>query len=289
MHRIAKQSLYFSFTINCVFFSFVPDAVFAKHTPIPSVIVDKYLSDCQYIKAHLDAIDLFFAKSIAFFTCFLVFSVCIFILLLFRQKRIIKGDNYLITVEYGNIFNIKKCKKVISFDECFSTNLGDRPSDIKTNSLCGQYLKQNPDLDINHLLMKYEITQSRKKSDFKKQTCYEPGTLVPCGDYLLMSFAKLDADGLAFFSSRKEYLDCLATLWKEIDKYYGQHDVCIPIFGSGLTRIGSSSSDSPSKQVLLNWIIWSYRLSPFKIKKPYKLRIICKKSNDFSLNRIDVG
>lgn len=40
-------------------------------------------------------------------------------------------------------------------------------------------------------------------------------------------------------------------------------------------------------QELLNIMIWSYKLSPHKIKAPYKLRVICKKSDGFSLNEID--
>ena len=112
---------------------------------------------------------------------------------------------------------------------------------------------------------------------------YESGKLVSNGDDLLMSFAKLDADGIGKFFSHKEFLDCLFLLWKEIDKYYGQKDVCIPILGSGLTRINETLL---TQQELLDIIINSYKLSPHKIKSPYKLHIVCKKNDDFSLNKI---
>ena len=72
-------------------------------------------------------------------------------------------------------------------------------------------------------------------------------------------------------------------MWKEIDKYYGQKDVCIPILGSGVTRINGISL---TQQELLDLIIYSYKLSPYKIKVPYKLYIICKKKDNFSLNKI---
>lgn len=68
-----------------------------------------------------------------------------------------------------------------------------------------------------------------------------------------------------------------------IDKYYGQKDVCIPILGSGLTRINETTL---TQQELLDIIISSYKLSPHKIKYPYKLYIVCKKNDDFSLNKI---
>ena len=38
---------------------------------------------------------------------------------------------------------------------------------------------------------------------------------------------------------------------------------------------------------LLDIIILSYKLSPHKINYPHKLRIICRKSDGFSLNDID--
>jgi len=109
---------------------------------------------------------------------------------------------------------------------------------------------------------------------------------VPNGDDLLLAFAKLDEDGRGQFFSREEYLKCLEILWKEIDKHYGLKDVCIPILGSGLTRFDGSEGASSSQQEMLDLIIGSYWLNPQKIKAPYKLRIICKRTKGFSLNRI---
>ena len=82
-------------------------------------------------------------------------------------------------------------------------------------------------------------------------------------------------------------MECLSILWEEIDKYYGQQDVCIPILGAGLTRFDGGSGASIPQQELLDMIIWSYKLSSHKIKAPYKLRIICRRSEDFSLDKID--
>ena len=39
-------------------------------------------------------------------------------------------------------------------------------------------------------------------------------------------------------------------------------------------------------QYLLDMIIASYKLSAHKIKLPYKLHIVCRKEDDFSLNKI---
>ena len=81
---------------------------------------------------------------------------------------------------------------------------------------------------------------------------------MPNGIYLLLAFAKLDKDGLGRMT-RDEFLACLSVLWKEIDKYYGQKDVCIPVLGSGITRMDDTSL---TQQELLEIIIGSYRLSP---------------------------
>ena len=70
-------------------------------------------------------------------------------------------------------------------------------------------------------------------------------------------------------------------------RYYGQKDVCIPILGAGLTRFDGGSGASIPQQELLDMIIWSYKLSSHKIKSPRKLRIICRRDEDFSLDKID--
>lgn len=177
-------------------------------------------------------------------------------------------------------------KKVIPFDECFTTNVGNFPADINPDSICGQYLANNPIQDIQNLqdlIDKAQLKPLESKSKYQNRDRYESGKLVPNGDDLLMAFAKLNEYGLGEFSSRDEYLDCLSTFWKEIDKYYGQKDVCIPILGSGTTRIGDTL---PTQQELLDIIIASYKLNNRKIKSPCKLYILYKKHDDFSLSKI---
>ena len=118
--------------------------------------------------------------------------------------------------------------------------------------------------------------------EYNGKMCYESGTLLPYGKFLLMAFGKLDKNGRAVMS-REDYLSCLNTFWKEIDKYYAQTDVAIPILGAGLTRF---EGEMLSQQQLVDIIISSYKLTPYKIKSPNALRIICRKSDDFSLDKI---
>ena len=107
--------------------------------------------------------------------------------------------------------------------------------------------------------------------------------IVPFGDDLLLAFAKLNADGRAYFPTREAYLNSLAVMWSEIHKYYQQKDICIPVLGGGLTSIGEKK---PTQQELVDLIIESYRLFAQKIMNPQKLRIICRRKDDISLSKI---
>lgn len=244
-------------SITTLIFTFVPETYFEKN-----IILNRILTLlCVFI-----IVVIFYG----------LFLIC-------RRSITVKGHNYKIKVEYGDILKMDNCKKVINFDECYTISVGDAPGDIKPTSVCGQYLKMYPNLDVERLINKSKIKAENERSQYMGKKKYESGKLVSNGDDLLMAFAKLDADGRGKFFSHKEFLDCLSLLWEEIDKYYGQKDVCIPILGSGLTRINETPL---TQQELLDIIISSYKLSPHKIKYPYKLHIVCKKNDDFSLNKI---
>lgn len=117
------------------------------------------------------------------------------------------------------------------------------------------------------------------------RVCPNLTAYVPNGDDFLLAFASLDKNGRGVFPSYKEYLDSLFLLWQELDKYYAQCDVCIPILGSGITRIGDGMGTIIPQQKLLEMIIDPYKLSPYKLKKPCKITIVCRKNNDFSLEK----
>lgn len=50
-----------------------------------------------------------------------------------------KGKVYIIEAKHRNIKE-KICKKVINFDECYTTELGGLLHPIKPTFICGQYL-----------------------------------------------------------------------------------------------------------------------------------------------------
>lgn len=258
-----------AFTIIGFIFTFIPDS-----------IVDS-IDICNKIQN--TGVKTVLIKAMIYIILFIITIIIALLYLKLRKKIMINGHNYTIQIQYGNIFDIPDCKKIIAFDECFTTELGEAPHQIKPTSICGQYLTMNPTLDINALISASGITPETTPSQFQSKTRYESGTIIPNGEFLLMAFAKLDGIGLGHLN-RDEYLDCLSLMWKEIDKYYAQNDVCIPILGSGITHRGGDADFT--QQELLDLIIYSYQLCNDKIKKPHKLIIVCKKVDGFSLNDI---
>ncbi len=267
MTNFIKHVITWALSFISVVFTFVPESYFVK---------SKIFANAS------DELNIIVNRTLCFIIVLALVVMVYTLYLSCRSSVHIKGKNYNITISYGDIFNIPGSLKVIPFDECFSTQVGYAPAQVKPNSVCGQYLTKYPIANIQSLIDKAQLKPLRGKSAYNNQERYESGRLVPNGDCLLMVFAKLDKDGLGRMT-RDEFLECLSMLWREIDKFYGQTDVCIPILGSGITRIGDHT---PTQQELLDMIIGSYKLSAHKIKAPSKLRIVCKRQDKFSLNKI---
>ena len=197
-----------------------------------------------------------------------------------RMSVTIARPGYKIVVEYGDLFKKDDCKKVIAFDECYATHVGSEPADIKPHSVCGQFLAKFP--DIGSVIQDYGLKRQRKHSEYQNQESYESGSIIPYNDFLLLAFAKLDRDGLGRMT-REEFTSCLNLMWKEIDRYHCQQSVALPILGSGITRF---KGETLTQQQLLDMIIASYKLSPDKLNPFATLHIVCRRDDDFSLNKI---
>lgn len=278
-----RKSSVMAFSIITVIFTFVPETFFEKHEWIAKNI---FQQSKFFVCLDTQEANIIISRLVCLFLVWIVTALLYLFWLKARRWVTIKGQNYSIRVEYGDIKKKKNCKKVINFDECFTTKVGNATADINPGSVCGQYLKEHPDLDIQQLIEAAQIKPARSKSKYQNKIRYDSGTIVPNGDDLLMAFAKLDEKGKGRFFSRDEYLQCLDLLWKEIENYYSEKDVCVPILGAGTTSIDGGAGASISQQDLLDMMIWSYKLSSHKIKAPHKLRIICKKNSGFSINNI---
>lgn len=279
-----RRSAVCAFGIISAIFAFVPESFFGIIKWVSETTVQKY----KWLEnVTSEGIDIIITRILFFAVVWVLITLLYWICMKIRPWITVKGNNYKIRIEYGDLLKAKQCRKVINFDECFSTNIGNSPADIKPTSVCGQYLKENPNLNMQLIVKESNLKPARAKSKFQNKERYESGSIVQNGNDLLLAFARLDENGCGRFFTRDEYIACLFRMWSELDNYYGQQDVCIPVLGAGLTRFDGGSGASISQQELLDMIIWSYKLSSHKIKSPYKLRIICKRSDDFSLNKVD--
>lgn len=220
---------------------------------------------------------------------FAIAGVVLLVWMRYHTKVVIHNDNYTVSVEYGDLFDVGDCKVVIPFDECFTTTVGSNPGDINPPSLCGQFLQKHPGFNqktIRKLITVAGLSPSQEKSEFGGKTRYESGRLLLYEDkFLLLAFAKLKKNGRGELTF-EEYCESLSVLWSEIDKYYGQLDVCIPVIGTGTTRIGDGNI---SNQELLDVLIGSYIVSRKKIKSCASLRIICRREDDINIDKILFG
>ena len=260
-----NKGITISLAIISLFFTVLPDEVFK----------------CGIVKCGWN--ETFIILSNKVFVCLVLFILInLFYYFYYKNRKAvtISDKHFSIKIEYADLFKIKEGKKVINFDECFSTNVGNKPGDIKPNSICGQYLTNYPIEDMQALIKTSGINPIGI-SQYNNHEKYALGTLIPRFGFLLMAFAKLDEEGLGHLSY-SDYLESLSTLWNQIDLYHGTDDVYLPILGSRITRFDKDLT----QQELLDIMIASYRLSPKKLKKPNTLHIVCKEREGFSLNRV---
>lgn len=280
--KIVRRGLLSTFAAFSVLLTFLPESFFKNICFIKKEILDssKFLNWLDVDSCNVTISRLFF-----FALLFILMLMGSWLYSCFRSVKI-EGNNYTIVVEYGNLLKKKKCQRLINFDECYTTKVGTGTAEIKENTLCGQYLLRNPNLDVHALIAASGVKPCRRKSKYNDLVCYEPGTIVANGDDLLMAFARLESSGKSMKFTVEEYLRCLELLWKEMDDNFCSKDVCIPALGSGIARFDNGVSQSVTKQELVDLIISSYKLSPYKLKNNNALHIVCRKSDDFSIDKV---
>ena len=184
-----KKSIAAAFAVITGIFTFVPESVFAGR----GWITQGLLSKCEWLSGfEATDVNVVITRLVCFLLVWIATSAAYALFLALRRWTTIRGENYSIRVEYGNILKKRNCKRVINFDECFTTHVGDKTADINPTSICGQYLTTHQGLDMQKLIDAANITPARAKSQYQQKTKYDSGTIVPNGDDLLMAFAKLD-------------------------------------------------------------------------------------------------
>lgn len=118
MSDLLKKSVAYAFAIISAVFTFIPEVIFGKVILISEDVLKQFTLEGYTLEINIIVNRVLTFVIVWFFTAFGYKTY-----LLLRNKVSIKGNNYKITVEYGDLLKMKKCKKIINFDECFSTHV----------------------------------------------------------------------------------------------------------------------------------------------------------------------
>lgn len=151
MIELLKKSTVWAFGAISVLFTFLPESLFEIKKWLISEIVAKNVKT-ETIK--INELNVLINRCLCFLLIWILAAIAYGLFLKFKWFITIKGKNYAIRVEYGDLLKAKKCRKVISFDECYTTHVGTNPGDIKPTSICGQYLQSNQNLNVQQLITK---------------------------------------------------------------------------------------------------------------------------------------
>lgn len=88
---------------------------------------------------------------------------------------------------------------------------------------------------------------------------YPIGSVVEFEAYVLAAFTKFDESNKAYLSA-EEYTTFWMRFWENIDQIYAGRTLNIPLMGAGITRFRNGK---PSKQELLETMLWTLKLSGF--------------------------
>ncbi len=193
-----------------------------------------------------------------------------------RQKYVrLRINNTEIRIREGNIFELlEKDPKdrrgeisIIGVNDYYDTIVDDRI--IAKKTLHGQYIERIANAGkLEQLEQAIETDEMiNRKGNYAEDTertrgrkrRYSIGSLVEFEAYVLAAFTKFDESNKAFLTA-EEYLEFWMRFWNNVDEVYAGRTINIPLMGAGITRF---KSGKPSKQELLEIMLWSLRISGF--------------------------
>lgn len=179
---------------------------------------------------------------------------------------------------------------IIAANDYFDTIVDDRIVARKT--LHGQYVKRIEEAGklaaLNQAISDDEIinkagshteTSGRHKG---KTVKYRIGSVVEFESYVLAAFTTFDANNKATVSA-EEYTGFWMRFWENIDEIYAGRTINFPLVGAGITRF---KNGKPSKQELLEIMLWSMKISGFH--NTYSDRQINILIHEYDMNEIDL-
>lgn len=184
-------------------------------------------------------------------------------------------NNTKITVGEGNIFELldkdpderKGEISVIAVNDCYDIIVDDRI--IAAKSLHGQYINRlvkdgkiehldnviETDEVLNKLSKRVEVPERPKG----RKVRYPIGSVVEFESYVLAAFTKFDENNKAYLTA-EEYTRFWMCFWENIDEIFAGRTINIPLIGAGIARFRNGK---PSKQELLEVMLWSLKISGF--------------------------
>ncbi len=107
MIDLLKKSAVYAFAIISAVFTFVPEAVFGKTT----LISENTLKQFKCIEDNTLEINIIVTRVFIFVIVWVITAIGYKAYLCLRNKISITGNNYKISVEYGDLLKTKKCKE----------------------------------------------------------------------------------------------------------------------------------------------------------------------------------
>lgn len=178
-----------------------------------------------------------------------------------------------VNIKIGDIF-LQDDLKVIGVNNFYDTIADDKI--IAKNSLHGKFLNLVENGTVgdsaslenaiasDEILKQFVECKEVKTRKRGRKTRYHLGSILEYHSFILTAFAKFDDQNKACLSA-KEYTEFLISFWKNIDTVYAGRTINIPLMGAGITRF---SDGKPSKQELLETMLWTLKISGFHITYP---------------------
>lgn len=220
----------------------------------------------------------YFPANIICACIFIIVLVIIFIKMWYNANNLdevhLKINGTKIIIKIGDIFELmgkdEEAKKkeicVIPANDYFDVIVDNRI--VSETTLHGQYINRLIALDkldsLNKIIEEDEILNApgNCKENFRekgKKISYKLGSLVEFESYILTAFTKFDLKNKAYLSA-EEYTSFWMRFWENIDQIYAGRTINLPLVGAGVTRFRNGK---PSKQELLETMLWSLKISGF--------------------------
>lgn len=192
-----------------------------------------------------------------------------------KKSITIRIRNTKIRIKEGDLF-AETGKKIIAFNEYFDTRVDDII--IAKDSLNGIFITEHIE-DVSALDQHISKVLSNRTPTFVdersvgKKIKYDLGTIVPYDDFYLLAYSRFDENNSAYLQ-KDDLAKVYLKMWDEIDIIKACNSICMPILGSaGLVR-----KLNYTPQQLLEWILWTFRISGINMTRSASITIVVDKS-----------